>query len=478
MGIYRYFIFVAVTGMVTACTVPNPLNCADGSCSDPTYPFCDVDGRLQGAPLTCIAVVCTPQEFAECRGDDAVICNSSGANYEIAKCENGCDAASQGCRRCSTSMQCSGLMPVCDSAISTCRACQLDAECTSGVCDFATGGCVPTNEVVVAAPSGLDSGACSVASPCNLSHAVDLAAANPLRSTVLAMPGTYSTPFAVQAGTITIVGPGATLIAAGTTMFVFNIIKSADVTIRGMRFDLSAHSGFCGGLGTDPGGKIHLIDTAILLDGLTLNSLTLALGCKATLENVDISVASHGAPGPALLVSDRVALTADRLRISTTDAHALVVFNGKQITARISNSVLDNVEIILSNDDTTTQSNYSFFFNTIVSSQTNAVSETTSGSRVVFLENNILTAATDAIACFDCTASHNVTFPQTSLIPVTNIRMDPRFVSKTGHDYHLTSVSPAIDVALPSTGLTVGHDFEGISRPQGAAPDIGAFERH
>jgi chitodextrinase len=55
-----------------------------------------------------------------------------------------------------------------------------------------------------------------------------------------------------------------------------------------------------------------------------------------------------------------------------------------------------------------------------------------------------------------------------------NITADPRFAGST--DYHLQSGSPAIDGALAS--YAVGQDFDGLLRPQGPAPDIGAFEAH
>ena len=43
---------------VTACTEANPRSCTDGLCTDQRFPFCDVDGSLDGHPLTCIAVAC------------------------------------------------------------------------------------------------------------------------------------------------------------------------------------------------------------------------------------------------------------------------------------------------------------------------------------------------------------------------------------------------------------------------------------
>ena len=54
---------------------------------------------------------------------------------------------------------------------------------------------------------------------------------------------------------------------------------------------------------------------------------------------------------------------------------------------------------------------------------------------------------------------------------------DPQFVDLTNGDTRLTAGSPAIDAAVPSTGFSTLHDFDGTRRPQGAAHDIGAFER-
>jgi parallel beta-helix repeat protein len=51
---------------------------------------------------------------------------------------------------------------------------------------------------------------------------------------------------------------------------------------------------------------------------------------------------------------------------------------------------------------------------------------------------------------------------------------DPKFVNSAAFDFHLQSISPAINrgVALPE----VAKDFDGKSRPQGTAYDIGAYE--
>ena len=55
-----------------------------------------------------------------------------------------------------------------------------------------------------------------------------------------------------------------------------------------------------------------------------------------------------------------------------------------------------------------------------------------------------------------------------------NVFADPRFVDLDARNLHLGAGSSAIDRALPEWSLSV--DFEGDSRPQGAAPDVGAYE--
>ena len=84
--------------MVGCSTKPNPKSCLDNHCSDPSLPFCDVDGSIGGEPNTCIAVECTPNEFEACRGDRALTCNAAGDNFDLIDCEFGCGES--GCKPC------------------------------------------------------------------------------------------------------------------------------------------------------------------------------------------------------------------------------------------------------------------------------------------------------------------------------------------------------------------------------------------
>jgi hypothetical protein len=52
-------------------------------------------------------------------------------------------------------------------------------------------------------------------------------------------------------------------------------------------------------------------------------------------------------------------------------------------------------------------------------------------------------------------------------------RTDPRFVSES--DFRLNRDSPAVDVGVPVP--EVARDADGVTRPQGKAYDLGAYER-
>jgi hypothetical protein len=55
-----------------------------------------------------------------------------------------------------------------------------------------------------------------------------------------------------------------------------------------------------------------------------------------------------------------------------------------------------------------------------------------------------------------------------------NRTTDPVFLSPAGRNFHLGAASPAFGYALPE--WTPGGDHTGEARPQGAAPDSGAYE--
>ena len=56
-----------------------------------------------------------------------------------------------------------------------------------------------------------------------------------------------------------------------------------------------------------------------------------------------------------------------------------------------------------------------------------------------------------------------------------NRTANPLFLDPSGRDYHLRASSPAVGAADPR--MVVSPDYDGVARPQGRGPDIGAYER-
>ena len=57
---------------------------------------------------------------------------------------------------------------------------------------------------------------------------------------------------------------------------------------------------------------------------------------------------------------------------------------------------------------------------------------------------------------------------------VGNSSSDPSFTDKANDDYTLASGSPAIDVG--SASYAPSNDINGVTRPSGAADDLGCYE--
>jgi hypothetical protein len=105
--------------VAVGCTKSNPAaHCQNGTCTDPNFPFCDVNGVVGGEPGACIAATCTAGQFTECRDNAEVRCNATGDNYEVVQCERGCDAAADGCRLCNPNETActNGKVATCDSS--------------------------------------------------------------------------------------------------------------------------------------------------------------------------------------------------------------------------------------------------------------------------------------------------------------------------------------------------------------------------
>jgi hypothetical protein len=466
----RWLSIFVVVGLAGGCgTRANPESCLDGLCTDQAFPFCDADGALEGEPGKCIAVSCTPAEVVACRGEQALTCNAAGNDFDLVQCPLGCDAANGGCQGCATNDQCSNPAPICDPGAHECRTCRTDDECASRVCDLDSGACLAESEVVYASPAGAASGPCSLAAPCSLPRAVSTASANPLRANVRALPGTYVEGIEVT-GTIKLIGTGAVLQAPG-----FAVNAGGSATVRDLAMDLPAGQSLrCSGESSSNRAALHLRDVEIVMAGF--GSVAQMFICDVTMQRVSLTRGT-------LELATQSVFDADRMRL----VDVFVSLRGTESRSKFTNSVFVNSFFSSSTIDTTTQSRFDLAFNTFSSPNETfwVVDCGGTSSNVNFVgrfENNIILGngsdvGGDVIRGTKCSFSNNIFFPQTSAIPGPNMVVDPKFVNGAAGDLHLQATSPAINAAMPSTGLTSDHDFEGAARPQGGQHDIGAFER-
>jgi hypothetical protein len=63
----------------------------------------------------------------------------------------------------------------------------------------------------------------------------------------------------------------------------------------------------------------------------------------------------------------------------------------------------------------------------------------------------------------------------TGITYTANAIADPRFVDRANGNYYLQTGSPGRDTAIIGYALSI--DLDGVTRPQGLGPDIGAYER-
>jgi hypothetical protein len=470
---------VLVALLCCACSEPNPKSCLDGTCTDPAFPFCDVDGAVHGVAGECIAVSCIAGELAACRTDQAIECNSTGTNYELVECLRGCDRAAHGCKECNDSTECTTATPYCDTTSYSCRQCRIDDECASTVCNDSSGQCVSPSEIVYAAPTGPPSAPCTQAEPCSFTQAVSVASTNPARSIIRMTPGDYVGAIAVSAGKFSIVGTGATLSAGDANGH--SILRGSDVTVRGLKFLLASGSLYCGW------GRVN---TSALGGRLTLDRVTLVPANQNTLQTqgcvltgTQVRVEPIDANLPIFRDDSEVALDRSTFRSSLG---GYVLLMGSRVILSITNSIFDNTLIDFDpRDQTGSTSRVVFAFNTVVRtgpvaiSRENPAATGNTGTFLSFIENNIFVVGSgaDAVLCPGCSLSNNVINRQATALAASNVIADPGLLDPAGHDFHLKADSPAVDSASASPGIGTDHDYDGHARPAGARADVGALER-
>ena len=449
--------------VVAACTRPNPLDCADGNCTDTAHPFCDSDGSLQGAPNTCIAVTCTPNMFAECRGTEEIRCDGTGTNYVLTACEHECNP-SFGCLACTDNSECTPAEPTCDTQTHTCRACMADADCTSNICDVASGTCHDESKVIYASPDGLPTAPCGdMAHPCTMEEAFSLVDAT--KDAIKLAPANYTSFGALTKGaTVTVFGAGATLHASGAP--VLDVSGGANLIVRGLevQFDTDTPSAITCTTDSSATSKMDLDGVTISRNHATTAGIDIE-GCDALVTNAHLVGITNGISA---------------IKSSVAMAHVTVdrsVFDGASVGAGPVQG--DGSSLILKNSlvlRATLFGNAQVGYSTLVESTVNCSmfgSPTISDSVAFRTSGDTFTGQLTS-----CTAHYDIVTPQSTSPGGDHLMLnvDPKFADPANGDYHLTAGSPAVDAADPAA--QDAYDLDGVTRPQGAANDLGAYELH
>jgi hypothetical protein len=252
-------------------------------------------------------------------------------------------------------------------------------------------------------------------------------------------------------------------------------LNGAALDIRGIAAAATSVGVSCTSSGT--ASSITLRDSVITAGSGTASIMSIEK-CEVKMFGGELDIGAS--TGHTVLLLAESAFVADRVYIHGKTEARVGAALATRMRTYITNSVLENVAFQWqTNDQGFPGSSVSMGFNTMVlkSHQLNCKTNSGSATRSSTYENNIIvsTNLTSAVEGNDCTLSHNVLLPYPGPAG-TNIIADPQFADAASGDYRLLPTSPAVDVASPTSQLPATTDYVGTSRPQGATPDIGAFE--
>ncbi len=455
---------------------------ADGGVTLPDGPTIDA-GTVDASAPDATVVECVDHD--QCSGRTPV-CDSVGGTCRGCRDNNDCTAlgadapicsADGRCGACASDSDCSqdGLN-ICDPERLVCRGCEAHSECASEVCDIASGVCVDPNRVVYARPDGSSVADCgTLDTPCrSLTDAVDQVSFNRRYLRIL---GTFNTRLTLSAKTVDVIGEGATLdltpvdfdTAAGIT-----VNTGAQVTIDGLRVtNLSVGNG------------IECSDATLTLrqvtsdshegNGVNASNCPLIIQESRITGNSELGVAAYVPNGDSgNLVIER-SLIADNYGGGINSSVTPLLIRNNLI---LRNSNLSEYNGAISLNGTGTDAYITY--NTIVGNRVNDayIGIIQCGSAV--LSSNIIwgnewpPSPDDQTLSLDCTQVRNNVSDSTLNDISNNVLGDPLLVAPAMDDYHVMPNSPAIDRG--EAGLANLFDYAGNPRPQGAGPDVGAFE--
>ena len=334
----------------------------------------------------------------------------------------------------------------------SCRACRIDDECASQICDSDTGSCVLPSAIVYAGPSASDTTPCTQQNPCSMATAIQTVTFS--KPNIRMLPGTYTQPIVISNTTpMTVVGTGANL-ATTVVATGFEVNNGANVTLRGLTMNIDGQAIWCHA----PSGvtTLSMKQVSVMSAGYGIA----AGNCNLTLSQVDLPTGLNPAGAASNIVIDR-----SRLYIRADAGGAA---NGGGISITITNSIVPWFDFSKA-ESATIHAAYTTFGSALDCTMVN-------GTPNAQFEENIVYAptATNAISGSACRFAYNLVYPQANSIGTSTTVADPKFVDAAHGNFHLMVGSPAIDAA--PAGTMNGHDYDNVSRPQGAANDLGAFE--
>jgi len=434
-------------------------------CTDPARPWCDNDGEY-GPGRTCIAdplaspcdgpedcsserPYCVERTCVECEDNlqceaTTPVCSSAhlcGSCEGDGDCEGRADAsrcfvADGACVACLEPADCSAVgAPICDEATHACRGCEADGECASDICDREAGACIAEASVIFLSPTGVGTGLCTRAAPCN-SFAVAMALVSGSRNVIKAAPGTYSGKVTIDAVAVTILAEGATIQPAAIDQTVVTVTNAASATITGLTVDGATGPATGVGVRCDAASTLRLRRSVV--KGSSGGGISIS-GCQFSLVNNTIA----------------------------RNGNASSTFGGVQ----------------LSSISAASGPAHDFEFNTVTGNagDLNVVTGVACGlvSTALVFSNNIVYSntvsgtGTQVGGDDDCSWRYSNVGPQ-AVAGDGNINADPQFVDAANRNYHLQPASPSRDVADPAATLDL--DIDGDARPQGDRRDQGADE--
>lgn len=446
--------------------VPDAGGCmSSAQCSSPT-PACALD------TMTCVQ--CTAADHGACMGSTPV-----------------CATDTMSCVQCTATEHdaCTGTTPVCGSD-TACRKCSAHSECSSSAC-LPDGSCGDDTNVAYVDPAGMGT-MCTKAAPCK--KASDAVKTN---RPFIKMQGTTNDQVSVSTSVTFLADPGAKL-----TDTMNGILLKIDGSSQVAIYDLEI--GGASGMNT-PGIFVQPSSTATV----TLVRAKLAdntgAGISVNSGTVNISQSTiSGNTGQGISMTNGI-VTVDQATVSTNTGGGISTSGGMLTVSRSTIASNNGGGILTSATAFTIRNNFIHHngntttaaaggvgtagiidpsvleFNTIVSNLADSESLSVGGvlcDHTGFVAPNNLIfrntgGATGNVQTLGSCSPGN-SFVSAGTGPVDNT---PMFVHPNSppYDYHLTTASPS--TIVDAAGSCTGTDFDGDTRPVGAACDLGADER-